>query len=100
MEAASHVVGDVYWGFESSTYDSGDAFLGIQGEFDGFVAGFFTCGGVDDGGEEEWVVGYAQADGSHGAEHGGDGSCYWIHRSLVVEVDCFFVSVRVRAGRK
>jgi len=78
MESTSHVISDVDRSFESSADDSRDAFLRVACEFSGFVAGFGALWGVEDCGEDEGVVGHSQADGSYGAEDGGDRACYGI----------------------
>jgi hypothetical protein len=86
VEPSCHVVGNIDRGLESHAYHPRDAFRGITSEFCGFVVCVGTSRRIEDRGDDERVVCYAETDGAYGAEDGGDGAGYWVCGSLVLEV--------------
>jgi hypothetical protein len=96
MEPSRHIVRNIDRSLEDCTHHTREAFLDIAGEVLGFFIGIGSNGGVENAGDDERVIGYAEADCAYGSEGGGDGACYGIGWALVVEVLSGFVSVGVR----
>lgn len=96
MEPSRHIICHIDRSLEYCTYHTRETLLGITSEVLGFFIGIGSSGGIEEAGDDEWVISYSKTDCAYGSEGGGDDACYGIGWALVVEVFGGFVSVGVR----